>query len=116
MKSLFPEMEREIAQDRLAERREAKQRACEFLRRNPGFEKFVMSHLEKHGPDLDINMWIALSDNCDVPMPEAAKIVIAVWALWKTGKLWTRKFPNHPCGATCYLYGIRGVHVNEEAK
>jgi len=113
MKSLFPEMEREIASDRLAEQREQRQRAKEWLAANPGLVKWILDRLEESGPTLDANLFLELSSLRDVREPiikEALDIFAAMWALWLNGVLWRNEFKNHPSGEACYTYGIKGFH------
>jgi hypothetical protein len=112
MRSLFPEMEREIASDRLAERREMTQRAREYLRDKHGFEEFITKRLQESGPEVDANLGLFMAELCEVGHGHATLTVILVAdAMWRVGKLWRKEIKTHPSGVTCYLYGIRGLHT-----
>lgn len=111
MKTLFPEMDREIALDRLAERRELRQRAHDYLRDKQGFQDFILKHLTEHGPSVDANVMLAMSELVEVGnLNETLKVMLVTYAMWRTGKLWRKEFPNHPCNERCFTYGIKGIH------
>lgn len=114
MKSLFPKMEQELASDRLAARREEVQRAREYLRANSGFEIFILDHLAKQGPSVDVTMALTMSALCELKATrnfgQCLNVLPVAMALWRIGKLWRKEFPNHPCGEQCFIYGLRGQH------
>lgn len=111
MKSLFPDMEAELAQDRVAERREAKQLARQYIALHSGFEKFIMNHLKEHGPSVDANMMLAMFELTEVGKAEyMMRVMTTAMAMWRVGILWRREFPNHPSNERCYTYGIKGTH------
>ncbi len=114
MKSLFPEMEAELALDRLAASRETRQRARDYLRPRPGFERWVEQHLTKNGPQVDANIIFEACDQFEIK--PAMTMFMVMGAMWRVGKLWREPFPNHPSGEKCYLYGIKGVHAKPQKK
>lgn len=115
MKTLFPEMDAEVASDRLAERRERAQRAREFLARHYGWERFVLNHLKAEGPAVDVNLAQAAAELCDWQDGKSHTRAFALalgtcLSMWAVGKLWRREFKGHPCGENCWRYGIKGAH------
>lgn len=113
--TLFPEMDKEIAEGRLAERREARQRAREYLRGKEGHEKWIIKTLTEKGPQLDASMFFELSELCDTGgasggFKQGMPVFAVAHAMWLTGKLWRREFPDHPSGEKAFTYGIKGVH------
>jgi len=107
MKSLFPEIENEIREDRLAARREQRQRARDYLR-NRDFSWTVNRLLEK-GPQTECQLLLQYME--EVGGPDAGNVINDLMALWRVGKLWRRCLGYH-AGAGCntYLFGIRRVH------
>jgi hypothetical protein len=82
MKSLFPEMEKEIAENRLALRRERIQHARHFLAQNKGYEQQVFKMLSEDGPSVDANMFRKFADSLDLDFRSAIPVMIAAHALW----------------------------------
>lgn len=110
-KTLFPEMDTEIARDRLAERREQTQRAREFLRGKEKIQEFILSRLRKGGPAYDVQIADEVRDlGPTVRFKDWADTVFSLSAMWKLGRLWRVEVPDHPCGELVCLYGIRGEH------
>lgn len=109
-------MEAELASDRKAARRELVQRAREYLNNHRGCEAFILKYLNEHGPDSDANMMLAMAELCKVQTfsDQCMKIFSTTWALWLTGILWRKEFPNHPSGEKCFIYGIRGLHPKSQ--
>ncbi len=109
MKSLFPEMDAEIAADRLGERREAVQRAREFLAMNAGIERWVMGRL-KEGPKVDANLMLEAIELSEIPqtsMRAGMNVLWTTYALWRVGKIRRKPFPNHPSGEKCFIYSLK---------
>lgn len=113
MKSLFPEMEKEIRDDRKAARREEVQRHREWLRGRD--LSWLVNYLLEHGPQTEHSMmWEAMEDEYDfkVAGKRAADVMCALYSLWMVRKLWRRPKGVHPgSGEETYEYGVRGVHA-----
>lgn len=113
MKSLFPEMEREISDDRKAARREQVQQARHFLKGRD--LNWLINHLLEKGPMTEHVMMIAAmaeeyhgKDACR----RGFDVFRDLYALWLVKKLWRQKRGFHPgSGEESYLYGVRGVHA-----
>jgi hypothetical protein len=112
MKSLFPEIEQEILDDRKAARREEKQRAREYLRGRD--VSWLINRLLEKGPQTEASlMWERMEE--EFHFEDAAKhsseVFSDLWALWKVGKLWRSYVGFHPgAGEKSYQFGIRKVH------
>lgn len=112
MKSLFPEMEREISEDRKAERRERRQRALEYLRKRD--LSWIINSLLDGGPKTEVALIMSVMDE-DYHHGEfvnrVAEILLDLAALNAVGKLWKKDMGiHHGSGERSYLYGIRKVH------
>ena len=118
MKSLFPEFEKDIAESKLAERRERQQQARHWLSSHEGHRKWIISTLEKEGPQLDANLFFKIADLRDCVgldiFKEAMEMFLACEALWLIGELWREPFPDHPSGEPVLRYGIIGKHRKPE--
>lgn len=113
MKSLFPEMEAEIRQDRRAERRERQQRARDYLRGRD--LSWVINHLLEHGPKTECQLLLATHDihfdHDDQRWAMTGEMLGCLIALARVGKLWKASQGIHPgAGVESFLFGIRGVH------
>jgi hypothetical protein len=112
VKSLFPEMEKEIRYDRNAEKRERVQRAREWLKNRD--ITWLINHLLEIGPMTE-HALMSEAINEEYHLNEAFQrglgVGLELIALWTVGKLWRRKLGIHPCsGEETYVYGVRGVH------
>lgn len=117
MSSLFPDMDAEILSDRKAERREARQRAREYLAKRDIV--WLINQLLDHGPASEhMLMLAAIEDqsNFHLKIVRGMDVLVDLIALWTVGKLWRKPMGIHPgSGDQSYLYGIRGVHSNKDA-
>lgn len=116
MKTLFPEMDKAITEDRLAQRREEKQRARDYLRDKAGYESWLIIKLTKDGPTVDANMMLEISELADISdgteiMKSAMTMITVAHAMWLLGKLSKEPAHNHPAGPGCFLYGLRKASV-----
>lgn len=110
---LFPEIEKEIREDRSAAAREAsqlvrseKRRAVEYLRKRD--LQWLIDKLVDQGPSTEVRL---IRDLIDRPLEDVCALLVDLWALWRIGKLWRRSQGIHPeAGEESFLYGIRGVH------
>jgi hypothetical protein len=114
VKTFFPEMDKEIADDRLAERREARQLARKTLADNQGMRKWILGRLKENGPSTDLDLSFQLSEilNGSKAVTIALSMMpsVVAFAMWTDGELWRRDFVGHPSGQKCFTYGIRGKH------
>lgn len=115
VKTLFPDMDREIDSDRKAARRETVQRARDYLRgRNLSW---LVNQLIERGPATEHMLMVWGMDEeyaFESASKRAFEVIHDLYALWTVRKLWRRKAGIHPgSGEECYLYGIRGVHPTE---
>lgn len=111
-KPLFPEMEREIRDDRKAERREAVQHARNWLKKKDA--SWLINHLLEHGPRTELSIMFDVMEE-EYQAEEAAKksmeALLLLHGLCITRKLWRRSQGIHDgSGEESFLYGIRGVH------
>lgn len=113
MKTLFPEMDAEIASDRLAERREAVQRPHHYLKDKAGYESWILSRLAK-SPAVDANMMLEISELVDLKnehrvdvLTPSLNIMFVAYAMWRVGKIARKPFPNHPCNEPCFIYSLK---------
>lgn len=115
--SLFPEMDREVAEDRLATKRERVQHARARLKNYEKVAAWVMAELLRDGPQVEINLGQKVLELRDSKEPalfrEFLDVLTVIVDLWLVGKLWRKEFKNHPSGERCYIYGIRGRHNHE---
>lgn len=110
--SLFPEIDREIRDDRVAAHRERVQQARAWLRGKN--LSWLINHLLEHGPQTEHALMSVLIDEApslgDLATQGMATLN-AVYALWLTKKLWRQEVGIHPgSGEMSYIYGIRRVH------
>lgn len=113
MKSLFPEMDKEISDDRKAEKREQVQRARDYLKGRD--LNWLVNYLLEHGPRTEHVAMIEAMDE-EYHLKDASKqgmnVLCDLYALWLVRKLWRRPMGKHPgSGEESYLYGVRGVHA-----
>lgn len=110
MKTLFPEMDRDIRDERKAARREQVQHARHFLK-GRDFSWLINRLLEK-GPKTEHCLALeAMEYHGKDACQRGLDVLLDVYALWRVGKLWRRKLGVHPgSGEEHYLYGVRGVH------
>ncbi len=103
MKTLFPEMDKELSDDRMADRREKIQRARDHLR-DRDFT-WLINYLLEHGPQNECNLLLEYEDEDDI------NVLRDLNALWRVGKLWRINTGFH-VGAGCdsFKFGIKGVH------
>lgn len=118
MKSLFPEMDKEILDDRKAARREQAQRARDWLKGRD--LSWLINYLLEKGPSTEHVLMIEAMDE-EYHFKNASKrgcdVLATVYALWLVKKLWRRWLGVHPgSGEKYYLYGVRGVHPVREAR
>lgn len=112
MKTLFPEMDAETREDRLAAKREQRQRARDYLR--GADTSWLINRLLDKGPSSELTMLMEIADE-NLSEEEHAAQTLAVmrqlWNFWQVGKLWRQSLGVHP-GAGCesFRFGIRGVH------
>lgn len=112
MKSLFPEMEKEIREDRLAERREKVQRARDYLR-NRDVSWLINRLLEKGPANEHVLMQEIYDEEYDIEKawPRVSDLLRDLLALWIVKKLWRKEIGIHPgSGEMSYQWGIRRVH------
>lgn len=113
---LFPEIEKEVRSERSAAAREAAQRirdekrqAVEHLRGRD--LQWLLDYLVDNGPKTEIDV---LNKCVEESLHEVFGKVVDMWALWRIGKLW--RLPQGVdlnLGGRYYLYGIRGVHEQQ---
>lgn len=114
--SLFPEMDREIQNDRLAAKREEVQRARDYLKGRD--LTWLINHLLENGPKTEHALMLEVMDE-EFHFKDASRqgmnVLCDVWALWLVKKLWRRSQGIHPgSGEESYLYGVRNVHPNSD--
>lgn len=118
MKSLFPEMEKELREDRKAERREKVQLARTRLKSRDFV--WLINHLLERGPDSEHNLMLDAPDrvnDMNSALSVSLEVLLNLYDLWIVGKLWRKPLGIHPgSGEQSYLYGIRGVHKQPEAR
>jgi hypothetical protein len=113
MKSLFPDMDKEIADDRKAAKREQVQRARDHLKGRD--LNWLVNYLLEKGPQTEHwMMWEAMEE--EYQLKDASKrgmdVLLDLYALWLVRKLWRVKVGIHPgSGEESYKYGVRGVHA-----
>lgn len=112
MKSLFPDMDKEIADDRKASKREKVQRARDYLKDRD--LKWLINYLLEHGPQTEHVAMLEAMDE-EYHFKDATKqgfnVLCDLYALWFVRKLWRKPMGRHlGSGEESYLYGIRGVH------
>lgn len=112
MKTLFPEFEKDIALSRLAERRESRQRAREYLAGKSGYEKWILKKLSENGEMADASMMVeiaSLSDvaDCGEAVKSGMNMMLVAHAMWVIGKLKRKEFKGHPSGQLCFIYSLR---------
>ena len=114
MKTFFPEMDKEIAEGRLAERREARQLARKTLADNQGMRKWILGRLKENGPSTDLylafQLFEILNGSKAYTIALSMMPIVVAFAMWKDGELWRRDFIGHPSGQKCFMYGIKGRH------
>lgn len=112
MKTLFPEMEKEIREDRKAARREQAQRAREYLAKRD--LSWLINRLLEKGPQTEFRLMHEASEDeyhSKDAMARGAAVLQDLYALWLVNKLWRREQGIHPgSGEKYHLYGVRGVH------
>lgn len=119
MKSLFPDMDKEIADDRKAAKREQVQHARAYLKGRD--LNWLVNYLLEHGPRTEHVAMIEAMDE-EYQLKDASKqgmnVLCDLYALWLVKKLWRRKVGIHPgSGEESYEYGVRGVHApNDQAQ
>lgn len=115
MKSLFPDMDREIREGRKAARREMVQRAREYLKKRD--LSWLVNRLLEKGPMTEHVLAIEAMDeeyHLESRCKRAADVLCDLHALWLVKKLWRRDLGIHPgSGHATYLWGVRGVHKTE---
>lgn len=112
MKSLFPEIEKEILEDRKAARREQVQRARERLKGRDLI--WLINRLIENGPASEHWLMFQAMEE-EFHSKDASKrgmeVLIDLHSLWLTGKLWRLSLGKHPqSGEESYRYGIKRVH------
>lgn len=114
MKSLFPEMENEIRDDRKAARREQEQRARRYLQDRD--TTWVLTRLIDDGPQTDMKLMMERLEHGD-SASDAAVVLSDLWALWLIRKLWRSCVEKHHIGSgeSVHLYGIRKVHPKPDS-
>lgn len=109
---LFPELDKEIRDDRIASRRERVQQARHWLRSHD--LSWLIQHLIDHGPKTEHRLMHEVMEEefmAEAACQRGANVLRALYALWLVKKLWRRETGIHPgSGEMSYLYGIRGVH------
>ena len=112
MNSLFPDMEREIRDDRRAARREMRQRAREYLSKRDLV--WLINCLLERGPTSEHALMIEAMGqeyHSKDAMRSGLDTLQDLYALWLVRKLWRRKLGIHPgSGEMSFEYGLRGVH------
>ena len=116
MKSLFPEMEAEIREDRKASKREERQRARDYLRRQD--TSWLVNRLLDKGPESECNLLMEVMQ-LDVGEQErdvlSSRLCGQLHSLWVIGKFWRKSLGIHPgAGVQSFRFGIRGVHPIEK--
>lgn len=110
MKSLFPDMEAEIRQDREALRRELAQHARQWLKGRD--ISWLINRLIEKGPQAEVVLLLDRLEDCyGDNVRDGYDVLTQLHALWLFGKLWKRRIGPHPSGEVSYLYGIRRVHA-----
>ena len=108
-------MDREIALDRLADRRERRQRAREYLAGKDNFETWIVNKLKRDGPTADASMVMEIIELCESGVSDdwnehgiksGLQIMMVAHAMWLLGKLRREEFPNHPSGEKCFIYRL----------
>jgi hypothetical protein len=114
MKTLFPEMDHEIRNDRLAERREARQLARKTLAENKGTAEWVLRILRIKGPMSGCGLMLELEEIVHGSPQADVKLLlmpmVVCHALWLNRELWRQEIKNHPSGHVDYVFGIKGLH------
>ena len=114
MKSLFPDMEKEIQQDRIAARREVRQHALAYLGKHEKAQSWIVNYLLENGPVTEHTMSLAALETeyfFEDGMDRLGEILGALVALHQIGKLWRVSLGIHPgSGVECFRWGIRRVH------
>ncbi len=113
MKTLFPEMDEEIRNDRKAARRETVQRARDRLKDRD--VSWLVNYLLEKGPVTEHTAMIeAMNEEYHAgdAVKRAGDVLCDLFALWLVRKLWRHTLGIHPgSGEETFLYGVRGVHV-----
>lgn len=109
MKTFFPEMDAEIREDRKAARREAVQRARDYLRGKD--TSWLVNQLLDHGPQREHQLLFKFIEEFGDELEKLSEVEGGLMALWRVRKLW-RSSPKFvpEVGEVSYLYGIRKVH------
>lgn len=114
MKTLFPEMDAEIRDERKAAKRERVQRARRYLRGRDVC--WLIDYLVDHGPQTEHAAVIAKYEAGGV-LADGCGVIDDMVALWLVGKLWRQSQGVHPgSGCEYFLYGIRKVHPPSESR
>lgn len=118
MKTLFPEMDKEIAEGRLADRRQCRQGARAWISRHKGYEKFIIKKLTDDGPTADFTMMRIISELTSTGdwrdnrgLDCSLNVHTTCWAMWVLGVLNRKEFPNHPSGEKCFIYSLRKCFI-----
>lgn len=102
--TLFPDMEREIREERTASSRERVQHARNYLRDRD--ISWLINRLLDGGPKTECEL---LLDS--IESGNEAGLLFDLIALWRTRKLWRKSMGIHPgAGVESFLFGIRNVH------
>ena len=107
--TLFPEMDADIRESKIAERREKKQRAREYLTLNLGTQDFILHTLSRKGPTLDVVMFQSIMELSDsaATLQRALSVFLICEAMWFLGIIAREEVKDHPCGETVYRYSIK---------
>lgn len=110
--SLFPEIDKAIADDRMAAKREQVQHARRYLKQRDF--SWLINHLLEHGPKTEhCLMQEAMQEEyvAKEAVARAGHVLADLYSLWTVRKLWRQSQGIHPgSGQETFLYGIRGVH------
>jgi len=109
MKTLFPEMDAEIREDRKAARREGQQRARDYLRGKD--TSWLVNQLLDRGPQREHQLLFRYIEEFGDELSKLSEVEGSLVSLWLVRKLW-RTAPKFvpEVGEVSYLYGIRKVH------
>lgn len=114
---LFPDMDREIREDRKALKREQRQRAREYLAKRD--LDWLVNYLLEKGPTSEhVLMMEAMDDEYHFKNASrrGLETLQDLYALWLVRKLWRRKLGIHPgSGEVSFEYGVRNVHASKDA-
>lgn len=108
MKTLFPEIEKEISDDRKAMRRERAQRGRDYLRNRD--ISWTINQLLEHGPCTEVALMFEVMDE-EGSLVKGMAVLVDLYWLWVVGKLWRTSVGIHSgSGEMSFIYGIRKVH------